>query len=58
MDKINNTPLSDEEMAILRENFIISYSKNKGWNYSELTSTQMLEIVSTREYKTPGLILG
>ena len=32
--------------------------KKKGWNAKELSTTQMLEIVSQKEYKTPGIILG
>jgi len=50
--------LSEEEQLLLREKFIGEYSKKKGWNPKELTSTQMLEIATQREYKNPGLILG
>lgn len=50
--------LTNEEQLLLREKFIAEYSKNKGWNPKELTSTQMLEIVTQKEYKNPGLILG
>ena len=53
-----NQALKKEEIDLLRENFITEYSKRKGWNPKELSTNQMLEIVSTREYKTPGLILG
>ncbi len=54
----NKSPLTEEESLILREKFIVEFSKKRGWNPEELTSTQMLEIVSCREYKNPGLILG
>jgi hypothetical protein len=50
--------LSEDEILLLREKFISEYSKKKGWNYKELTSTQMLEIATQKEYKNPGLILG
>jgi hypothetical protein len=50
--------LEKEDLNMLREKFIIDYSKQKGWNYKELTSSQMLEIVTQKEYKTPGIILG
>ncbi len=59
MNDLNNkSPLSSEESLILREKFIVEFSKERGWNPDELTSVQMLEIVSCREYKNPGLILG
>lgn len=50
--------LTDEEQLLLREKFISEYAKNKGWNPKDLTSTQMLEIATQREYKNPGLLLG
>lgn len=53
-----NTQLSNEEITLLREKFINEYSKIKGWNPKELSTNQMLEIVNTKGYKSPGLILG
>lgn len=50
--------LSDEEVLLLREKFLVEYSKKKGWNPKELSTTQMLEIATQKEYKNPGLILG
>jgi hypothetical protein len=50
--------LTDEEQLLLREKFISEYAKKKGWNPKDLTSTQMLEIATQREYKNPGLLLG
>ena len=58
MELIKNSSLSKEETDLLRENFINEYSKNKGWNSKELSTNQMLEIVSQKQYKSPGLILG
>jgi hypothetical protein len=57
-DLIKKNPLSDDEMILLREKFIVEYSKKKGWNHKELTTTQMLEIATNKEYINPGLILG
>jgi hypothetical protein len=50
--------LSEDEILLLREKFIHEYSKKKGWNPKELTSTQMLEIATQKEYKNPGMILS
>jgi len=55
---IKNEALPKDEALLLREKFISEYSKKKGWNPKELSTNQMLEIVSQREYKTPGIILG
>jgi hypothetical protein len=59
MDKmIKNEAIPSEDVTLLREKFINEYSKKKGWNPKELTTNQMLEITSQREFKTPGMILG
>ena len=58
MEFIKNSSLSKEETDLLREKFVNEYSKNKGWNAKELSTNQMLEIVSQKQYKSPGLILG
>ena len=55
---IKNETIPSEDMTLLREKFVNDYSRKRGWNPKELTSTQMLEIVSQKEYKTPGIILG
>jgi hypothetical protein len=55
---IKNEAIPGDEAILLRERFINEYSRKKGWNSKELSTTQMLEIVSQREYKTPGIILG
>lgn len=57
-EMIKNTGLSLEETTLLRERFIVDYSKQKGWNHKELSTQQMLEIVNQKGYKTPGIILG
>jgi hypothetical protein len=58
IELIKNSSLSKEETDLLREKFVNEYSRNKGWNSKELSTNQMLEIVSQKQYKTPGLILG
>jgi hypothetical protein len=59
MDKIiKNEAIPSEDVTLLREKFINEYSKKRGWNPKELTTNQMLEITSQREFKTPGMILG
>jgi hypothetical protein len=55
---IKNEALPKDESLLLREKFISEYSKKKGWNPKELSADQMLEIVSQREYRSPGIILG
>lgn len=55
---IKNNPISSDEITLLREKFISEYSRKKGWNPKELSTTQMLEITTQREFKTPGIILG
>jgi hypothetical protein len=55
---IKNSNLTQEELNLLREKFLNEYSKEKGWNPKELSTNQMLEIVSQKQYKSPGLILG
>jgi len=52
------SPLSEMEVTLLREKFIVEYAKIKGWNHKELSTTQMLEIATQKRYATPGLILG
>lgn len=55
---VKDGQLNKDEISMLREKFIASYSKKMGWNPNELSTSQMLEIASQREYKTPNLILG
>jgi hypothetical protein len=55
---IKNNTISSEDISLLREKFINDYSRKKGWNPKELSTTQMLEITTQREFKSPGIILG
>lgn len=53
-----NENLKKSELDLLREKFVNEYSKSKGWNPNELTTSQLLEITKQKGYKTPGIILG
>jgi len=57
-EMIKNQPMTKDEINLLRERFVTEYSKKKGWNSNELSTQQMMEIVSHKQYKSPGLILG
>ena len=48
MARTNNTK---ERVRISKEKFISEFCKNRGWNPKELTTGQMLFIVSQPEYK-------
>lgn len=50
--------LSNEELILLREKFIVTYSRKKGWDEKKLSPDQLLEIVQNPSYKNPGLILS
>lgn len=52
----SNLPLNDLNM--LREKFLVEYARKKGWNPSNLTQSQLLEIVQNKGYSNPGMILG
>ena len=54
----SNTKLSKEDENMLREKFVMDYSRKKGWDKENLTPTQMLEIVQQNGYKNPGMILS
>ena len=55
---IKNDKLSQEDTNMLRERFISDYARKKGWDSSNLSPTQMLEIVQDNGYKNPGMILS
>ncbi len=50
--------LSDQELNMLREKFIIDYVEKRGWERQKLTTEQLIEIKEQKGYKTPGIILG
>ncbi len=58
LELIKNTGLSQQEIDMLREKYLNEYAKNKGWDPKNLSTNQMLEIVSQKGYKTAGLILS
>lgn len=50
--------LSPEDEKLLREKYLSEYVRKKGWNKDNLSPDQMLEIVQSRGYKNPGIILS
>jgi len=58
MDTIKNEIMTEREISSLRENFKVKYSKEKGWDYLNLKTEQLLEITQQKGWKTPGLILS
>lgn len=45
--------LSKSDLSVLREQFIRDFCKQKGWNYNDLTTGQMLLIIKEENYKKP-----
>ena len=50
--------LKEEDIKLLREKFVQDYARKKGWDSSNLTPNQLLEIVEQKGYKSPLLING
>ena len=50
--------LPEQDQKLLKEKFISEYARKKGWNQSNLSPDQMMEIVQQRGFKNPGLING
>jgi hypothetical protein len=50
--------LSTDDINMLREKFVSEYARKKGWDNSNLSPNQMLEIVEQKEFKSPGLLKG
>lgn len=50
--------LAPDELNMLRERFINDYARKKGWDKTNLSPNQMLEIVEQRGYKNPGIVFG
>ena len=50
--------LKEEDIKLLREKFVQNYARTKGWDSSNLTPNQLLEIVEQKGYKSPGIILS
>lgn len=42
--------LTIREKAVKREKFILAFCKERGWNYNELTTGQMLILVRQTDY--------
>jgi hypothetical protein len=52
----SGSSISSVDIVSMREQYLERYSKSKGWDKTKLTTEQLLEIVETQGYKTPGLI--
>jgi hypothetical protein len=50
--------LSTDDVNMLREKFISEYARKKGWDKTNLSPNQLLEIVEQKGYKNPGIILS
>jgi len=58
MNMIKNTTLNENEVNLLREQFKSNYAKIKGWDPSNLTTEQMIEITQQKDWKSPGLLFS
>lgn len=59
IEKIENKQnLTKKEVNFLREKFVIKYAKNKGWNLENLSTSQMMEIISKDDYKFPKISIS
>ena len=54
----STTNISKQELDMLREKFLSEYVRKKGWNKSNLSPEQMLEIIEQKGYKSPCLIFS
>lgn len=54
---IKTSPLTQDEIVFLREQYVIEYAKKKGWDSNKLSTMQLMEIVESKHYKQP-MILG
>ena len=50
--------IEKNDLKMLREKFIADYARKKGWDKSNLSPNQLLEIVEQRGYKNPGMLLS
>jgi hypothetical protein len=48
--------INKNDLNLLREKFIENYSSKKGWDKSNLSPNQLLEIVEQKGYKNPGIL--
>jgi len=52
----NVLPVDDQKL--LKERFISEYARKKGWDKTNLSPDQLMEIVQQKGFKNPGLING
>jgi hypothetical protein len=52
----NVLPVDDQKL--LKERFISEYARKKGWDKTNLSPDQLMEIVQQKGFRNPGLING
>jgi hypothetical protein len=50
--------LPADDQKLLKERFISEYARKKGWDKTNLSPDQMMEIVQQKGFKNPLLING
>jgi hypothetical protein len=50
--------LPTDDQKLLKERFISEYARKKGWDKTNLSPDQLMEIVQQKGFKNPGLING
>lgn len=55
---IKGSGLSESDIQELRKKFVSEYSQKMGWDSNNLTVEQWEKIRESKQYKSPGLILG
>jgi len=50
--------LPADDQKLLKERFISEYARKKGWDKTNLSPDQLMEIVQQKGFKNPGLING
>jgi hypothetical protein len=50
--------LPADDQKLLKERFISEYARKKGWDKTNLSPDQLMEIIQQKGFKNPGLING
>jgi hypothetical protein len=50
--------LPADDQKLLKERFISEYARKKGWDKTNLSPDQLMEIVQQKGFRNPGLING
>lgn len=54
----NETQLSELDNIKFRESFVTQYCAEKGWDKTDLSFEQIIEIRTHNQWKTPGLLVS